>query len=204
VEVKSFPCFHVGQAPVECAISLHEQVIGRLERIRRIVIHVSRVDAPYIIRPNQGQYPQSQAEADHHIKYCLATVLQYGSLTPLHYSPEYLQAGVTRRLIDLTEVQILTHDKAATLGDHRGACILEVSLDNGTTVQESCLRAEGAFDGLDTIERIKQIRKVVENKRRMLEAASGLDLTPLARVVYELENHDGRTLLDNIQASLQD
>ena len=27
----------------------------------------------------------------------------------------------------------------------------------------------------------------------MLEAASGLDLTPLARVVYELENHDGRS-----------
>ena len=204
VEVKSYPCFHVGQAPVECAISLHEQVMGRMEQIRRIVIHVSDVDAPHIIRPNQGQYPLSQAEADHHLKYCLTTALQHGALTPLHYSAEYLQAGVTRRLIDFTEVQVLTADKAATLNDQRGACILELSLDNGTKVQESRPRAEGAFSGLDTVERVKQLQEVVEKKRRMLEAASGFDLTPVARVVYELENHDGYALLDLIQASLQD
>ena len=204
VEVKTYPCFHVGQTPVECAISLHEQVMGRMEQIRRIVIHVSDVDAPYIIRPSQGQYPLSQAEADHHLKYCLATALQHGALTPLHYSAEYLQAGVTRRLIDLTEVQVLTADKAATLSDQSGACILEISLDNDTTMQESRPRAEGAFSGLDTVERVKQLQEVVEKKRRMLEAASGFDLTPVARVVYELEKHDGCTLLDLIQASLQD
>jgi 2-methylcitrate dehydratase len=203
VEVKTYPCFQVGQAPVECAISLHEQVMERMEQIRRIVIHVSDVDAPHIIRPNQGQYPLSQAEADHHLKYCLTTALQHGALTPLHYSAEYLQAGVTRRLIDLTEVQVLTADKAATLSDQRGACILEISLDNHTKVQESRPRAEGAFSGLDTIERVKQLQEVVEKKCRMLEAASGIDLTPVARLVYELENHDGCTLLDLIQASLQ-
>jgi len=38
----------------------------------------------------------------------------------------------------------------------------------------------------------------------MLESASGFDLTPVARLVYELENHDGCRLLDLIQTSLQD
>ena len=175
-----------------------------MEQICRIVIHVSDVDAPHIIRPNQGQYPLSQAEADHHLRYCLATALQHGALTPLHYSAEYLQAGVTRRLIGLTEVQVLTTDKAATLGNHRGTCILEIALDNGTTIQESRLRAKGAFSGLNTVERVKQLQEVVEKKRRMLESASGIDLTPVARLVYKLENHDGYTLLDLIQASLQD
>lgn len=203
VEVKSYPCFHVGQASVECAIILHKKIRENIKQICHIVIHVNNVDASRIIRPNQAQYPLSQAEADHHIKYCVATALQYGALTPLHYSSEYLQADMTHHLIDLTEVKILTADKAATLGDYNGACILEVSLDNGTKLHMSRSRAEGAFSGLDTLKRTKQLKKVVEKKRLMLEKTIGYNLTPVARMVYELENYDGYSLLNLIQDSLR-
>lgn len=71
------------------------------------------------------------------MKYCPDTALQFGTLTALHYSDTYLQNGVTRRLINLTEVQFLTAEEVAALGDEDGACILEILTDDGTMMREN-------------------------------------------------------------------
>lgn len=202
VEVKTFPCFHVGQTPVECAISLHERVKECLDRIQRIVAYVSEVDAKRIIRSNQRKYPANQAEADHHLKYCLATALRCGALTPLHYRSEYLQDNKSRHLIDLIEVKVLTANKSANIGGQSDACILEISMDNGSTVQESRSRAQGSFFGLDKEKRLIQLREVIEMKRKMLEEVSGINLTNVFELVKELEKHKGCQLLDMIQSSI--
>lgn len=203
VQVKAFPCCNANQASVECAISLYEKIRGRIESIRQIGVHVSEMEAKYINKPNQAKYPTCQADADHHLKYCVATTLQFGILTPLHYSEEYLQNEVTHHLIDLTEVQVLTADEATALGNQVGACILEVVMDNGTKLRKSLSRAIGVLTDLEEAEREKRFWEVLEKKGKMIESASGLDLNPVIKTVFELENYDGRILLDRIQMSLQ-
>jgi len=188
---------------VECAISIHNQLEKRIEKIRRVVIHVSETDAKRIIRADQQKYPVTQSDADHHIKYCLSIALQHGALTPLHYKPEFLHAKPTRQIIDCIEVEVLNPEKLRTLGNQSDACLLEVYLENGETITVQRSRAEGSFAGLKTSERVLQLRKVVAKKRKMLEEVCGMDLMPVERLVYDLESHNGSELLDLIQTSME-
>jgi 2-methylcitrate dehydratase len=203
LEVKVFACCNANQGPVECAVRLHKQVRGKLEQIKRILIHVSDAEAKFIFKPGQARYPMCQSDADHNVRYCTATALQFGALTPFHFGEEYILNRITRRVVDLTEVSVLTTAEAADLGNQDGSCILEIYLDNGAMMSESLSRAVGVFAGLDTPEREMHFQEIIERKRRMIETAVGFDLTPLSEVVFELENHDGHTLLDRIQESLR-
>ena len=201
VEVKTFPCFHVGQASVECASSLHQKLKGDIDNINQIIIHVSKVYSKRIIRTNQHRYPESQPDADHHLKYCVATSLQYGALTPLHYNSKYLQDNKTRRIIDIIEIKVLTNNELTELGRQDDACILQIFMDNGSLVQDSRTKAKGSFFGLDTEKRLIQLREIIEKKQQMLEEISGINLAPVSKLVSELENHSGCNLLDKIQES---
>jgi 2-methylcitrate dehydratase len=203
VEVKSFPCFHVAQSPVECAIDVHEQLEKKTDKIRRIEIHVTETDSKRILRSDQRKYPLCQSEADHHIKYCLSIALLHGALTPLHYKPEFFHSKLTRQLIDLIEVQVLDSEKIRSLGNKSDACLLEVLLEDGEIVRSHRSQAEGSFSGLKTSDRVVKLQRVVEKKRKMLEQTCGIDLNPVERLVCDLENHEGYELLDVIQASIQ-
>jgi hypothetical protein len=124
-------------------------------------------------------------------------------LTPLHYKPDFLNSALTRQLIDLIEVQVLDFEKIRSLGNKSDACLLEVLLDDGEIVRAHRSRAEGSFSGLKTSDRVMQLQKVVEKKRKMLEQTCGMDLSPVERLVYDLENHEGYELVDIIQASIE-
>jgi len=204
-EVKTFPCFHVGQTPVECAVALYEQIgaAGGTKQIKSVAIHVSEIDAPYIDLFGKKQFPENQSEADHHLIFCLAIALRCGALTPLHYSDAYFGDTEIRRLISITEVQSQPFDTADQEAQ-KGACRLEVMLKNGKVLQESRLRAEGTFYGLSSAERLAQLKKVVDRKRSMLEKAGRFDFSPVSNSVDELEKYDGRTLLDLIHKVLSD
>ena len=188
---------------MECAISVHEQLEKQTDKIRRIVIHVTEIDAKRILRSDQRKYPLGQSEADHHIKYCLSIALQHGALTPLQYKPDFLNSKLTRQLIDCCEVQIMSSEQMRSLGNQSDACLLEVWLDNGELFSADRSRAEGSFSGLKSTDRVTQLQKVVGKKRKMLEETCGIDLIPVERLVYELENHEGYELLDVIQASIE-
>jgi len=204
IQVKSFPCCNAIQSAVECALHLYYDRPGELNRIQNIIIHVSETDAKFIFKPEQAKYPECHADADHHIRYCTATALQFGSLTPLHYSDKYLQDKLTRHLIDIMEVKVLTNEESAALDNQEGACILEISLKDGEALSESTSRASGVLHGLETAEREKRFKDVIERKREMIEKASGLNLSPISETVMELEDYDGCSLLDRIQSSLSD
>lgn len=202
VQVKSFPCYNAAQSSVECALRLHNSVIGQLNKIQHITVHVSEVEAKIVTKPDQAKYPQCQADADHHIRYCIATALQFGALTPLHYKKEYLQNKMTKHLIDLIEVQVLTTEEAAVLDNQEGACILKISLNSGNMLREDLSKASGNLHGLKTSEREKCFREIIERKCNMIEKASGLNLRLVFDTVLELEKYDGCTLLDKIQRPL--
>jgi 2-methylcitrate dehydratase PrpD len=203
LEVKVFACCNANQGPAECAVRLHERVRGKLEWIERILIHVSAAESKVIFKPGQARHPMNQSDADHHVRYCMATALQFGALTPFHFAEEYLFNETTSRLIDRTEVSILTPEEAADLGNHDGSCILEIVLNDNVVMRECLTRAVGVLAGLNPTERETHFREMVERKRRMIETAAGFDLTPLSEAVFELENYDGHTLLDKIQGCLR-
>jgi len=202
IQVKSFPCCNAAQSAVECALNLHSKITEKIKQIQRITIYASEVEAKIVNKPEQAKYPECHADADHHIRYCTATALQFGSLTPLHYSDKYLQDKLTRHLIDIMEVKVLTKEEAAALDNQEGACILEISLKDGDTLSESISRASGVLHGLGAVEREQRFKRVIERKREMIEKASGLDLAPISETVLALENYDGCSLLDRIQSSL--
>lgn len=202
IQVKSFPCCNAAQSAVECALNLHSKITEKIKQIQRIIIYASEVEAKIVNKPEQAKYPECHADADHHIRYCTATALQFGSLTPLHYSDKYLQDKLTRHLIDIMEVKVLTKEEAAALDNQEGACILEISLKDGDTLRESISRASGVLHGLKAAEREQRFKKVIERKREMIEKASGLDLAPISETVLALEDYDGCSLLNRIQSSL--
>jgi 2-methylcitrate dehydratase len=202
IQVKSFPCCNAAQSAVECALNLHRKISEKIKQIQCITIYASEVEAKIVNKPEQAKYPECHADADHHIRYCTATALQFGSLTPLHYSDKYLQDKLTRHLIDIMEVKVLTKEEAAALDNQEGACILEISLKDGDTLMESISRASGVLHGLKAAEREQRFKRVIERKREMIEKASGLNLSPISETVMELEDYDGCSLLDRIQSSL--
>jgi len=202
-EVKTFPCFHVGQTPVECAVAMHERLAaaGGTEQVDHIDIHVSEIDVPYIFRFGELEFPENQAEADHHLLFCMAIALRYGALTPLHYSDANFGDAEIRRIISISK--ILPHPSETFDPEaQKGACRLEVIMRNGEVLQDSRLRAEGTFFGLSAVERLAQLEKVVETKRRMLADTGGFDFSPVAGAVAALEEYDGRALLDLIRGVL--
>lgn len=203
VETKKYPCCNANQSPMECAAMLYKQVKGKLNEIQSIMIRVSKEDAVIILVPDKEKYPSTQSIADHHIRYCVATGLQYGIMTPLHFKHEYLQAEMTRHLIDLMDVAVMTDEEAAAINAQPGACILEITMKDGSTMRATRSRPAGVVTGLEAAERQKLIREIVEKKREMIEAGSGLNLGSLTEMVYGLEEYDGRKLLDTLLSTLK-
>jgi 2-methylcitrate dehydratase len=73
----AFPAEFHGQTAVECALSLHEQVVGRLEEVARIVI-TTQEPARRII-DKRGPLANS-ADRDHCLQYMVAVGLLFGKL----------------------------------------------------------------------------------------------------------------------------
>lgn len=204
IQVKGYPCCNANQASVECALLLHGKINEQLEKIQRIVVHISSVDATYAFKPGQAKYPMCQADADHHLKYCVATALNFGNITPLHYGNEYLQNKTTQHLIDLIEAKVLTPNEADNkLSNEDGACIVKIFMNDGTVITERQSISSGVLSGLKADEREERFQKVLEQKCKMIENVSGLNLAPVFDTILKLEEYNGSALIDRIQFSLQ-
>jgi len=197
VEVKLFPCFHVGQGPVECAVALHAQVKDRLEEIQAVKVGVTKAHSGHILKPGSVAFPASQSAADHNVKYGVAAALRYGALTPLHYNPECMADGTVRALFDRV---VPTVWEDAPEGN-TGICRVEIVLRDGTVLQESRPHAAGSFSGMDLRSRQAPLRAVLAKKQEMLEHSGGIALGAVAEAVERLEEENGcARLLDAIQA----
>ena len=203
LEIKNYACFNGAQASVECMVNLSDTLKGKLENIRRIAIRVSSVDAGVVIRPGQADYPATQADADHNLKYCAATALQFGALTPLHFSSAYLENAKTRRLIDVIDVGVLSESESAALNNRDGSCLVEITMDDGAEMFASCERAAGILSGLEPDVRLERLHDIIDGKRRMAESAGRFDLTRVKDIIFSLEKYEGYALIDAIQAELQ-
>ncbi len=203
IQVKALPCCNVNQAASECGIRLHQRIDGDSTCIRRITVHVSPTDAGIALKPGKPQYPYDHPTADHHISYCLAAALKYGTLAPIHFEKDYFSDSELRRLIDLTAGVVLTKEELSALGGGKGPCTVEVELNDGKVLTESVPRPAGYFVGMAGDERNAGLHKVVENKRAILEQCYHYDLSEVDKVVLNFEQYEAAALIDAVQTALK-
>lgn len=202
IEIKSFPCFNVAQAPVECAVSIHDRLNGDVSHITKIILRKSAVEAKIPFRPDRPKYPHDHPTADHHMEYCVNAGLCFGGLAPIHYEDEYIFNETVRHLIDITELRVFTDEELAKIGN-TGGCSLEVWLDDGTVLTEERVHSSGNVIGVFGKERADIMRGIVERKREMVKRCYGLDLSSVAEIVYHFEQHEASDLIDAIHAVIK-
>lgn len=202
IEIKSFPCFNVAQAPVECGVSIHKRLNGDVSKITRIVLKKSAKEAKVPFRTDRPKYPYDHPTADHHMEYCVSIGLCYGQLTPKHYEDQYIQNAAIRHLIDVTELELLTEEELEELGGNIGACTLEVWLEDGTSLRETRGHASGNLIGTSSKECAKKMREIVESKREMVELCYGYNLGKVAEVVYDFEKCDAMALVNVLKEAI--
>lgn len=200
IELRMYPCASVCQGVVECGVSLAEHLADRLEHILRIVIYKSAEDAPYAFKNGQARYPDNQFSADHHIRFCTAVALKYGTLTPRYYTDEIFCDGTIRHLIDLMEYSVFTQEKLRCMGGEDGTSMLQVFMDDGTVHTEVCKKTAGSFKGIDESERVRKLNSFMKRKLGFIETECEVDLSNVRKIVYQLEDYDAKSLLDSIVA----
>lgn len=198
IQFKAFPCCNANQVATESATHIHQRVADKLDHIAKIHIRVCEKDSTLAIRPGSPKYPQDHPSADHHIQFCTAVGLKYGTLAPKHYEEKHLQDEEVHHLIDLTEVAVLPEEERIRIGGENGAGELTVTMDDGTVYKEMLLRPCGLYIGFDSALRAEKMRESVQAKQEMIEKSYGFDLTPVLAIINDLENHSGQELLDTV------
>ena len=204
IQTKLFPAFNPAQAPVECAISIYERLKASGKQICSVMLRANEKEAKKIFK-NEGQskYPDSMSEADHNMKYCVAVALHSGALTPLQYTDKYLQSAEVRALMDIIDIQQMgTAEEAALSGGKSGSCKLEVKTNDGETLNENRAQPTGVLSGLESGERVKQLRAIIDMKRNMLEKSGGYNFDSLFNTINNLEQISGKVLIDEIRKSI--
>lgn len=86
----SFPAEFHAQTAAECAVILHEQVKGRVEEIKEVVIETQESAKRIIDKTGDLNNP---ADRDHCIQYITAIGLLYGELQADHYEDDFAKAN---------------------------------------------------------------------------------------------------------------
>ncbi|GAB4189588.1 MAG: bifunctional 2-methylcitrate dehydratase/aconitate hydratase [Wenzhouxiangellaceae bacterium] len=97
----SFPAEFHAQTAVECALTLHEQVQGRIDEIEKIVIETQEAGVRIIDKTGPLA---NYADRDHCIQYMVAVPLIFGQLTAASYEDEVANDPRIDRLRDVMEV----------------------------------------------------------------------------------------------------
>jgi len=98
----SFPAEFHAQTAVECALTLHPQVVDRIDEIERI--ELTTQDSAIRIISKQGPL-HNPADRDHCLQYMVAVGLFYGELKAEHYENDVAANPVLDRLRELMSVK---------------------------------------------------------------------------------------------------
>ena len=131
----SYPAEFHAQTAVECAMTLHPQVIDRLDAIRRITIRTHESAIRIIDKSGPLANP---ADRDHCIQYMVAVPLIFGRLTAADYEDDI---AVDQRIDALRAKMICVEDKGFSKDyldpDKRSiANAISVEFDDGTKLKE--------------------------------------------------------------------
>lgn len=202
IQFKAYPCCNANQVATESASHIHAEIRDRLDHVSKIHIHVCEKDSTLAMRPGRPKYPRDHSSADHHIQYCTAVGLKYGTLGPVHYQERYLNDEVIRYLIDITEVSIYPDEERIKMGGEDGAGVLTVCMDDGTVYEEMLQRPCGLYVGLDEKTRIARMEETLNTKQKMIENSFQADLSKVVVIIENMQDHSGQELLDSILEAL--
>lgn len=203
LELKVWPVYNVAQAPVDCAVALHEKVADKLDHISKIIITKTKKDIIKIATKMENRYPHNHATADHSPYWGVAMGLKYGNVGLHHFDEKYYNDEDIRRMLGISECVVFSDEELESLGGAVSASAVEVIMDDGTSY--SCVRKQhgGAFDGLTLTERAAEMRRIVDIKQHLIEESFGCDLSAVADVVYHIESKNGEDLLDALHTALK-
>jgi 2-methylcitrate dehydratase len=104
----AFPAEFHAQTAGEAAVRLHEQVIGRLDQIKRIEVRTQESAIRIIDKRGPLTNP---ADRDHCLQYVIALGLLYGTITDHHYEDE---VAVDERIDGLRSQMVVQEDTRYT------------------------------------------------------------------------------------------
>ena len=131
----SYPAEFHAQTAVECAVTLHANVVNRLDEISEIVIRTH--ESAIRIIDKQGSL-SNPADRDHCIQYMVAVALIYGNLTAAHYENDIaadVRIDALRAKIRCVEDKNFTHDYLDA-SKRSIANAITVYFTNGTKLDE--------------------------------------------------------------------
>ncbi|MDD1795146.1 bifunctional 2-methylcitrate dehydratase/aconitate hydratase [Enterovibrio sp. ZSDZ42] len=102
----SFPAEFHSQTAVECAVTLHPEVVNRLDEIERIEVTTHESAIRIISKVGDLANP---ADRDHCLQYMIAVPLIHGDLVAEHYEDSFHQGD--SRIDALREKMIIVEDK---------------------------------------------------------------------------------------------
>lgn len=205
LELKVWPVYNVAQGPVDCAVELHPQVAGKLDRIAHITIKKTAKDIIKIAQKKENRYPHNHATADHNPYWGVAMGLKYGRVGLHHFEEKYYKDSDIVRMLGISDCEVFTEEEAQTegFGNSVSATRVTVTMDDGTEYSTLYKHHGGAFDGLSLTERAAAMRKIVDTKQKLIEEAFGYDLSGVAKAVYNMENQTGAELLEVLHKALK-
>jgi len=205
LELKVWPMYNVAQAPVDCAVELHEKVKNQLDHIAKITIRKTKKDIIKIATKMENRYPHNHATADHSPYWGVAMGLKYGTVGLQHFEEKYYKDEDIVRLLGLSECVVFTEEEAIAdgIGNSVSATRVTVTMDDGTEYTSLYRQHGGAFDGCTLPERAAAMRRIVDIKQKSIEEAFGYDLSEVAKIVYDMENQTGEALLDALHKALK-
>jgi 2-methylcitrate dehydratase len=175
----SYPAEFHAQTAVECALTLHQEVKGRLDEIERVVIETQEAGARIIDKTGPLD---NYADRDHCLQYMVAVPLIFGALTAESYEDEIAadpRIDALREKMEVSENPQFTRDYLDPQKRGIGNAVQVIFTDGSST------------------ERV-QIDYPVGHRRRREE---GIPLL-LEKFQRALEAHYGSEPADSIEAAI--
>jgi 2-methylcitrate dehydratase PrpD len=141
IEIKSYPCGHVSQPFVDCALALYRRGV-RTSGLKKVTCLVAAWMVPVVCEPlARKRRPSTPWHGRVSLPYTVAETLLFGRLDAGSYRPENITSPDMLRLVDLVDYEI--DPDAATGSAYKGW--LRVTTTDGQTHEEIKWDRSGAI-----------------------------------------------------------
>lgn len=126
-------------APIDTAVEIHDKYAPDLEKIKKIILHITPIQLNSFVGGEYSLGPIPQISGAFSLRFTVINALVRGSLRPEHYTAEKMSEPI---IVDLLEKIELVGDLDASLGAV-AASDLEVIMEDGTVYTASAREALG-------------------------------------------------------------
>jgi 2-methylcitrate dehydratase PrpD len=158
IEIKPYPCGHVSQPFVDCALALHRRGVRGAD-VKKVTCLVAAWMVPVVCEPlARKRRPATPWHGRVSLPYTVAETLLLGRLDAGSYRPENIISPDMLRLVDLIDYEI--DPDAATGSAYKGW--LRVATTDGQTLEEMKWDRSGAIAHMSDEAFLEKVRGCLE------------------------------------------